>query len=302
MSRAPRDQAMTIEELSHCHSRALAASVRLRLPLRSRVWKGQAGEFAGAGVGSSLDFQDHRTYVPGDDPRHINWQAYARTGTYTMKLYREEVRPVVDVILDASESMFFDPIKAKRSAELFYFAVESARRSGAATSVHLVRGDAIRPVPSDVIGVHRWLDEIRAMPAADAAAPPDLSRIQFRQNAIRVFVSDLLFAGDPTPALRLLAARQGAPILLAPFLKSEATPDWAGNYEFVEAEKGSRHQHRIEPSTLRHYKEAYINHFALWKNAASRHQAAMARVECDADLESSLFAEALPSGALEISN
>ena len=29
--------------------------------------------------------------------------------------------------------------------------------------MHLVRGDAIRPVPSDVIGVHRWLDEIRAI-------------------------------------------------------------------------------------------------------------------------------------------
>ncbi|MEP4079489.1 DUF58 domain-containing protein [Haloferula sp.] len=293
---------MTIEELSHCHSRALAAAGRLRLPLRSRVWKGQAGEFAGAGVGSSLDFQDHRTYVPGDDPRHINWQAYARTGTYTMKLYREEVRPVVDVILDASESMFFDPLKATRSAELFYFAVESARRSGASTSVHLVRGDAIRPIPSDIVGAHRWLDDVRAMPAADAAAPPDLSRIQFRQNAIRVFISDLLFAGDPTPALRLLAARQGAPILLAPFIKSEADPAWTGNYEFVEAELGTRHQHRIEPSTLRRYKEAYVNHFALWKNSTSRHHSAFARVESEADLETSLFAEALPSGALEVTN
>ncbi|MFN9663179.1 MAG: DUF58 domain-containing protein, partial [Akkermansiaceae bacterium] len=26
-----------------------------------------------------MDFQDHRSYSPGDDPRHINWQAYART-------------------------------------------------------------------------------------------------------------------------------------------------------------------------------------------------------------------------------
>ena len=46
-------------------------------------------------MGSALYFQDHRAYSPGDDPRHINWQAYARTGQYTMKLYREEFRPVV---------------------------------------------------------------------------------------------------------------------------------------------------------------------------------------------------------------
>jgi hypothetical protein len=287
------------DELSRCHARALAAAGRLRLPLRSRVWKGQAGEFQGAGVGSSLDFQDHRTYVPGDDPRHINWAAFARTGQYTMKLYREEVRPVVDVVLDASESMFFDPFKAARSAELFCFAVESARRSGAATTVHLVRGDFTRAVPAELVAAHRWLDEARALPATDPAAAPDLSRIPFRGNAIRVLVSDLLFAGDPEPVIRCLAARQGSPILLVPFLKSEASPEWTGNYEFVDAERKSRHPHRIEPSVLKRYKESYVNHFALWKNATRRHQCRMARVACEPDLQTALFAEAVPSGALE---
>lgn len=290
---------MTEAELTRCHARALAAAGRLRLPLRARVWKGQAGEFQGAGVGSSLDFQDHRGYVPGDDPRHINWQAYARTGQYTMKLYREEVRPVVDVVLDASDSMFFDATKAARAAELFYFAVESARRSGAATGVHLLRGDSARTLPADLVSMHRWFDELRAMPATDPAEPPDLSRVPFRGNAIRVFVSDLLFPGDPDPAIRLLSARQGSPIVLAPFLRGEASPEWAGNYEFIDAERNTRHPHRIEPSVLRRYKESYANHFALWKNASRRHQCRLARVPCEPDLDTALFAEALPSGALE---
>ncbi len=290
---------MTPDELSRCHARALAAAGRLRLPLRSRVWKGQAGEFQGAGVGSSLDFQDHRTYVPGDDPRHINWQAYARTGHYTMKLYREEVRPVVDVVLDASASMFFDPVKAARSVELFYFAVESARRSGASASVHLIRGNAARPLPPEVVSLHRWFDDLKTLPAADPAAPPDLSRIPFRGNAIRVLVSDLLFPGDPDPSIRLMSARQGSPILLVPWLQSEAAPEWAGNYEFIDAERQSHHQHRIEPSVLRRYKESYANHFALWKTAARRHQCRLARVASEPPFDTALFAEALPSGALE---
>lgn len=292
---------MTADDLYRCHARALAAAGRLRLPLRSRVWKGQAGEFQGAGVGSSLDFQDHRTYVPGDDPRHINWQAFARTGQYTMKLYREEVRPVVDVVLDASESMFFDPQKAARVAELFCFAVESARRSGAATAVHLVRGDTTRTIPPELVAAHRWLDEARALSAADPAAPPDLSRIPFRGNAIRVLVSDLLFPGDPEPALRCLAARQGSPLLLVPFLQSEAAPQWTGNYEFVDPERKSRHPHRIEPSVLKRYRESYAKHFALWKDAARRHQCRMARVPSEPDLQTALFAEAVPTGALESS-
>lgn len=290
---------MTREELTACHNRALAAAGRLRLPLRSRVWKGAAGEFLGAGTGSSLDFQDHRTYVPGDDPRHINWQAYARTGNYTMKLYREEVRPVVDIVLDASESMWFEPIKATRAAELFYLVFESARHSGAATSIHLVRGETARAIPPDEVATHRWLATARALPSTQPAIAPDLSRIPFRQNAIRVIISDLLFEGDPEPLLRLLSSRHGAPILLTPWTAAEASPDWDGNYEFIDAERGSRHPHRVEAGVLKRYKESYARHFSLWKSSSRRHHAAFARVAADPDLQTALFTEAVPSGAFE---
>lgn len=293
---------MTSEQLSEAHGQATAASGRLRLPLRSKVWKGQAGEFMGAGVGSSLDFQDHRTYVPGDDPRHINWQAFARTGTYTMKLYREEVRPVVDIVLDASESMFFEPKKATRAAELFYFSVESARRSGAATTVHLVRGNTVRPIPAEGVAHHGWLEEARSLEEKNPSSAPDLSRISFRQNAIRVFISDLLFDGNPEPILHLLAARQGSPVILAPHSAAESDPGWSGNYEFVDAEAKSRHPHRIEPQVLKRYKATYSKHFALWKQSAQRHHSMFARVAAEPDFQSALFAEAVPTGALEVAH
>ena len=102
-------------ELAAQASRSQALADIFKLPLQHRVWRGQTGDFQGAGVGSSLDFQDHRSYVPGDDPRHINWQAYARTGHYSMKLYREEVRPLIDVVFDISDSMIFDPEKERRA-------------------------------------------------------------------------------------------------------------------------------------------------------------------------------------------
>lgn len=290
---------MTRDDLQRCHSRALAAAGRLRLPLRSKVWRGQAGEFSGSGTGSSLDFQDHRSYVPGDDPRHLNWQAYARTGQYTMKLYREEVRPVVDLVFDASESMFFDPQKAARSAELFYFVVETVRANGASVSIHVVRGNASQRVDPESILAHRWLENARALPATDTASAPDLSRVALRANAVRVLISDLLFAGDPDPLLRHLGQRHGSTILFSPFLESEAKPAWSGNYEFVDAERDSRHQHRIEPAVLDRYLEAYTRHFALWKQSAQRHQTAFARIPAEQDLANVLFNFAVPAGALE---
>ncbi len=290
---------MNIASLQQCHSRALAASGRLRLPLRSRVWRGQAGEFTGGGTGSSMDFQDHRAYSPGDDPRHINWQAYARTGSYTMKLFREEVRPVVDLILDASESMFFDQQKAARTAELFYLIAESSQAAGASIAIHAVRGDATRTLDPATLRTHTWLETARALPASDSAKAPDLTRLPLRANAIRVFLSDLLFAGDPDPILRHLGQRHGSVVILSPFLESEARPVWSGNYEFIDPERNSHHPHRIEPATLRRYQEAYVNHFDVWKQHARRHQTALARIPAEEDFATALFREAVPAGALE---
>ena len=246
-----------------------------------------------------MDFQDHRAYSPGDDPRHINWQAYARTGSYTMKLFREEVRPMVDLILDASESMFFDEKKAIRTAELFYLITESSQAIGASIAVHAVRGDATLTLDPATLRSHEWLDIARSLPAVNSANAPDFVRLPLRANAIRVFLSDLLFPADPEPILRQLGQRHGSVVVFSPFLESEARPAWSGNYEFIDPERKSQHPHRIEPATLRRYQEAYASHFALWKQHAQRHQAAFVRIPVEEDLATALFRAAIPAGALE---
>ena len=292
---------MTKDQLGRLYHRASVCAERLTLPLRSQVWRGMAGEFQGAGTGSSIDFQDHRAYVPGDDPRHINWQAYARTGSYSMKLYREEVRPVIDVILDASESMFFEPSKAARTAELFYFAIISAIQAGASTRVHILRGDSYQELPMDAITSHLWFDKIKNHSSQNPSSPLALNKVPMRGNAIRLLISDLLFEGDPNPQLRLLSHQQGKGILLVPFLQSEAQPEWEGNYEFIDAESTSQHPHRIEKSTLRNYKNAYAQHFTQWHSAARQFNTPLARVNAHTDLLTALNEEAVSAGALTIS-
>ena len=292
---------MTHEELSKLYNQASVCAERLSLPLGNQVWRGMAGEFQGAGTGSSIDFQDHRAYVPGDDPRHINWQAYARTGSYSMKLYREEVRPVIDIILDASESMFFQQDKAARTAELFYFAAISAAQAGASTRLHIIRGGNYRELPMDAITSHLWLENIKSMPKEnEQAANLALDKVPMRGNAIRILISDLLFEGDPSHPLRLLTHQQGKGILFAPFLTSEAQPEWEGNYEFIDAEVTSHHPHRIEKSTLRHYLKAYAAHFAQWHANARRYNIPFARVSSDTNLLDALNSEAVSASALVI--
>lgn len=55
--------------------------------------------------GFSVEFAQHREYVPGDDIRHVDWKVYGRTGRFFLKQYEEETNLVCWIVLDISESM-----------------------------------------------------------------------------------------------------------------------------------------------------------------------------------------------------
>src|ERR671918_2539648 len=57
--------------------------------------------------GASVDFAEHRGYVPGDDIRRVDWRLYARTDRYYIKEYEADSNANFSVLLDVSKSMGF---------------------------------------------------------------------------------------------------------------------------------------------------------------------------------------------------
>ncbi len=55
--------------------------------------------------GHSIEFAQHREYVPGDDLRQVDWKVYARSDRYYLKQYEDETNLVAYLLLDTSESM-----------------------------------------------------------------------------------------------------------------------------------------------------------------------------------------------------
>jgi len=55
--------------------------------------------------GFSVEFADHKEYVPGDNLRDLDWLALARTDRYYIKRYEEETNLKAYLILDSSGSM-----------------------------------------------------------------------------------------------------------------------------------------------------------------------------------------------------
>lgn len=286
-----------MDEIRRFHAEARGWVSVLKLPFRQQRWRGQAGGFSGTGVGGSQDFQDHRAYLPGDDPRQINWQAYARTGAYSMKLYREEVRPAVDVVLDVSASMFAFPSKKQRVLELLAYAIAAALEAGAALRCYAASGPSHCVLNIEALLAGHWPDQTATLPQTPAF--PDLARLPMRTGAMRLWISDLLFPGEPQAALAPLAQKQGRGMILCPYAMEEVSPDWDGNYEFEDPEAGSLHGHRVTAPILNRYREAYARHFQIWRKAASRHGVLIARVAAEGDFLTALQAEALPRGLVE---
>jgi uncharacterized protein (DUF58 family) len=57
--------------------------------------------------GFSVEFAEHRQYMPGDEIRRIDWKVYGKTDRYYIKQYEEETNLKSYIILDASKSMSF---------------------------------------------------------------------------------------------------------------------------------------------------------------------------------------------------
>ena len=60
--------------------------------------------------GFSVEFSQHRQYMPGDDIRHIDWQIYGKTDRFYIKQYEAETNLSAYILIDNSASMGFSSI------------------------------------------------------------------------------------------------------------------------------------------------------------------------------------------------
>ncbi len=72
---------------------------------RSMVEGYFAGKHKSPYRGSSVEFTDYREYIPGDDPKRIDWRAYGRSRRLFVRQYEAETDMVVYLLVDVSASM-----------------------------------------------------------------------------------------------------------------------------------------------------------------------------------------------------
>ncbi|MDH3994188.1 MAG: DUF58 domain-containing protein [Gammaproteobacteria bacterium] len=80
---------------------------QLQLRRRKRALNVLAGPNKSNFRGRGIDFEEVRSYQPGDDIRGIDWRVTARTGSPHTKLFREERERPLLLAVDQRSGMFF---------------------------------------------------------------------------------------------------------------------------------------------------------------------------------------------------
>jgi len=98
--------------------------------------------------GFSVEFKQHRQYVPGDEIRHLDWKVYGKTDRFYIREYEEETNLRATILLDVSGSMSYKGSKApidkhhyatRLAASLAYLMLQQADSVGLVTFDSKVR-------------------------------------------------------------------------------------------------------------------------------------------------------------------
>lgn len=278
---------------------AQRAGSRYKLALPRRAPSGLAGLQLSQRAGSSLEYREYREYQPGDDPRFIDWAAYARSDRLMVKLFHEEVSPHLDLVIDGSRSMALaGSAKADATVALAAALAAAADRAGFTRSVH-VAGEGCDPLPRGEGRVEGWadvpFDGAQPLDAALHRRPP-----RWRARGVRVLLSDLLFMGEPRATLTAMARGSSAVHVVQLLADADAQPPQRGNVRLVDSEGGAARELFIDAAAQRRYQRRLERHQAHWRAAARSLGATMTTLLAEPLVEHWNLGPLVESGVLSV--
>jgi uncharacterized protein (DUF58 family) len=241
----------------------LARAEALGLKARQVVEGLRVGDHKSPFKGFSVEFVQHREYVPGDDIRHIDWKSYGRSERYTIKQYEQETNFSCHLILDGSNSMRYGAGGANKleyakllAASLSYMVIR--QRDSVGLRIFNTEFVTELPTSSQLGHIHtitKTLEELS--PRSKTTIGPLLDQLadQVHRRGIVVLISDCLEDLEPTLAgLRHLRFRGHEVVLFHILHPDEVKFPLDGNVRFIGLEGHEElmtRPHLLRPAYLR---------------------------------------------------
>jgi len=266
-------------------------------------------------LGSSTDFAEHRSYMPGDDIRGIDWKLYARTDRYYVKQFEADTNTNFMVLLDVSPSMRYrgaanGPGSVSKldygcylAAALAYFSSTQRDRVGLATFDQ----DIVEYVPASSKHLRLVLHALErtAKSAADetelrapagsqsraAALEAPLHKLteSLRRRSIVLLISDLYEEPDAVLSALANVRGRGNDLIVFHLLdRNEIEFPFADATNFIDLETGERMP--VIPEYLRtQYREVVAQHTATLGQRMREQRIDYALFDTSKPLDKALF-------------
>ncbi|MEY4385523.1 MAG: hypothetical protein RLY20_806 [Verrucomicrobiota bacterium] len=241
------------------------------------------GERRSKARGQSVEFADHRNYVPGDDFRYLDWNLYGRLDRLFLKLYEEERELPVRIFLDASESMTFgEPRKfdfaRQVAAAIGYVALcgfdrvsvnvfPSGERGAVNAEPTAVRNQqaAVQNSLSRVRGKKSSLQFLQNLARLHAGGTANFNEsvrrgaLEARQAGLAIVLSDFLDPAGYEAGLTTLIGRGFQVDVVQILAPEELEPTTFGDLRLVDAETGDEREVTFGKFRLKHYQQTVQN-------------------------------------------
>lgn len=247
-------------------------------------------------LGLSLDFAEHRAYMPGDDIRRIDWKLYARTDRYHVKEFEADTNTNFVVLLDLSRSMAYQGTGVAKldyarmlAGSLAYFASRQRDRVGLVTFDTDVI-DYVPPSAKHLDVLLHTLDRAHAGNTGGLVEPLRKVAEMLRRRGLVVLISDLYeepeSVADAVRALRYAGNDVMVFHLLDP---TELDFPFTEAQSFEDLESGERIP--VVPDALRErYRELVAGHVATLGRLLRSERIEYAMFDTSQPLEHALFA------------
>lgn len=204
--------------------------------------------------GFSVEFSEHREYVAGDEIRHLDWRAYARSDRYYIKLYEQETNLRATLVLDTSASMTFgNKLDYARhlAACLAYLLAHQQDLAGLVAVDDQIRVE----LPSGSSPAHldllfRHLEALKPGQQTNLAHQLHSLSERLPRRSLVILLSDLWLDPDElVRSLQHLRYRKHQAIVLHLLDRNEIDLPYDGKLTFQDLETGEKLQ--VDPSEMR---------------------------------------------------
>lgn len=254
-----------------------------------KIYQGMNGARKSGTKGQSVEFSDFREYLPGDDIRHIDWNAYGRSDRLYIKQFMEEKEGIYNIYIDSSKSMDFGEMsKWDKALEiagaLAYIALSNMDR----VYINGIKEDSLKR-GKGLVGKAAFPKVVEQLSRLECDGKTSIKKAVLSRpvaaGGVSIIISDFFDREGVKELVAYLRYRKQKVVLIQLLAREELEVDLEGTVNLLDLEEGDRVKITMSNASVKAYKNALKEHQHKLQGLAKKYGAVYVKLTTEQSLE-----------------